>query len=55
MVLGEPRPIFSRIFSMVGRWPNRRSASAASSTSRAVMPRETGPYRGGGVVDSGMS
>ena len=53
MVLGEPRPIFSRILSIVGRSPARNSASAASSTSRGLMPR-AGEYRRGSVVDSDM-
>ena len=39
MVFGEPRPIFARTFSMVGRSPSRRRLSAARSTSAGVMPR----------------
>ncbi len=54
MVFGEPRPILSRTLSMVGRSPARSRASAASSTSRGVMPRAGGPRRGGDEGDSGM-
>jgi hypothetical protein len=37
-VWGEPRPMCWRTRSMVGRWPSRRSASAARQTSWSVMP-----------------
>ncbi len=43
MVLGEPVPSFSRILSMVGRWPDRSRASAARSTSPTEIPRRRSP------------
>jgi hypothetical protein len=54
MVLGEPVPSFSRILSMVGRWPSRSRASAARSTSLEVTPRVGGPKRFNDLVVSDM-
>ena len=54
MVLGEPLPILARIFSMVGRSPERSRESAAWLTSLWVMPRGGGPRALRGGVGSSM-
>lgn len=43
IVSGEPRPISSQTFSIVGRSPSRKQASAANSISRPETPREVRP------------